>query len=198
MFHGAEAEPPVPSPYCRHKYLLPTEHRAPVPQIEAKVLAPSTARSDTQSHLQRIKQRPVSALLDPRPSPPVGGSCADGEMMSGDRLASPTNPRFWAGSPLTVSAPTSSSSQGAARRQSQPPILVPHTQGGREGLNQVDPRKMSEAAFSRRARRRKVQTPGVPAPMGWPSTPVIGTMPATELARKASSATKRSFGLRWC
>ena len=126
MFHGAETEPPVPSPYCRHKYLLPTEHRAPVPQIEAKVLAPSTARSDTQSHLQRIKQRPVSALLDPRPSPPVGGSCADGGMMSGDRLASPTKPRFCAGSPLTVSAPTSSSSQGAARRQSQPPILVRH------------------------------------------------------------------------
>ena len=41
MFHGAEPEPPVPSPDCWHMYLLPTEHRAPVPQIEAKVLAPS-------------------------------------------------------------------------------------------------------------------------------------------------------------
>jgi hypothetical protein len=90
MFHGAETEPPVPSPDCRHKYLLPTEHRAPVPHIEAKVLAPSTDGSDTQSHLQRIKQRPVSALLDPRPSPPVGSSCAGGGMMSGVRFASPT------------------------------------------------------------------------------------------------------------
>ena len=65
------------------------------------------------------------------------------------------------------------------------------------GTDHVDSLEMSEAAFSRRTRRRKVHTPGVPEPMGRPSTLVIGTMPATELARKASSATKRSFGVRW-
>ena len=71
-----------------------------------------------------------------------------------------------------------------------------HPTGPGETRDQPHRLDVSEAASSRRARSRAVRIPGVPVPIGRPSTLVTGTIPATELARKASSAPKRSFGVR--